>query len=785
MIKFEERDNQDFFINMISETRPFPTELKLKDQPDPVNWIKSARNSYLTWLQRRAVNQILSHFLLDETHLKPESKAFLLADDTGLGKTRINLSVADFVARNVGGAVLLIVPNGEVHRKTLGEAAILGIGATDYLSALKSEDSIENKDVQGIFLVRISIFSQPFKRFPDLYSRKWTLIVFDESHMMKPLRNSWIVTSAQSSLPIDPGDDVNSLNNKLQKMIQSQTKRLESTGRLIGGSDFAKKNGPGTTKMAAKESMRRINLALLIDEVHVLFSSATPFERLLESELLLSKFFSETELPDRLKNLSQTIDFLREKGAIISRVLPFWGSIEIVPHPFQNLQNPPSTSNINNPTTQPTPSTETNNINFENNNDFYRIPDVSTPNLQNEIDFLMKSVRNAFDEAVNNNQTRVGRIVPLLTRLTFETELVEFLKAPHVSLYVMNKVVIEKKPIKFILVTEFVQSEKFLIPIVLPAPLPDANINNINQNQTLSTNDVDLNLEKINSSIVAAAEYIIRMFTGKSNYVMSNSVRQQITIGLLESSNGAFLQVPSAATFFSVVFPNDTIVRLFNINSAQNLQRAVRAFNTEENRKILIMTTRTGGTGIDLDDQTGEFKREMIVLTFNWSAATFHQLFGRISRLMTKSPSKIFLLWWSLVELSAVAIHNDLINISNDLDTQISTILGRTNASVSNPNTMQTDIERRRLAKVLQKVISLSQIRPDIAWTDQSPIDVTRLQNAPLDVFRSFVARSLAPTQTNRPNDPRFRLIKYNSAAFWMIDDPEWQQIDLQQRIIS
>lgn len=191
------------------------------------------------------------------------------------------------------------------------------------------------------------------------------------------------------------------------------------------------------------------------------------------------------------------------------------------------------------------------------------------------------------------------------------------------------------------------------------------------------------------------------------------------------------------------------------------------------------MTTRTGGTGIDLDDQTGEFRRLMIVLTFNWSAAMFHQLFGRVSRLTTKTPSEIMMLWWSSMELNTVEMRNQLTQISSDINKQIANILTTSSTNI-NP-----DIEQRKMAKILNKVSTLAQIRPDISWTDESQIDVGQLQSAPLDVFRSFIVKSLSPTQDLNKRDPRFQLVEYDSPAFWMRDDPTWQQIKLSPKIVT
>jgi hypothetical protein len=744
-------------------SRPYPRELVLKNLNllKVQDRVKSDRTTYLTWLQRTAVNKILGHFLQDSTDaFKPTSAAFLLADDTGLGKTRINLAVADYVARNVGGPVLLIVPNGEVHRKTLSEAAVLGIAASDYLNTIRSiiDQDATKVTLSGIFLIRISIFSQPSRRFPDLYLRNWSLIVFDESHMMKPIRNSWVISGAQANLPVSTGDNIDALNQRLKNMAQRQQKTLQSTGR--NKNLFAVK----TTNLARKESMRRINLALLIDETHVLFSSATPFERLAESELVLSKFFELNELGQRLKNINQTIDFLRENGAIISRVLPFWGTVRIVSSPWTptSINNDSGVVMSNNDAT------------LNSMNQFYSDSTLTTLMQFNQKDMsdLLQAVRASFAQIVQTTE----RFVPILTRLTFETEVVEYLKSPYVALRIMKGFDVNEtseRNFKYIVVTEFVQNQKFLVPISLNSPTPD----NIPGNHPTNESNLESILDRINTFIFNTVGFIWTQLGIQRSLTVEE--KSNISLSILSTASNSFLEIPSATTFFTTVFPKDFIVSLFGINNPQNLQRSVRSFNADPKRRILIMTTRTGGTGIDLDDQTGEFRRLMIVLTFNWSAAMFHQLFGRISRLTTKTPSEIMMLWWSSAELNTVEMRNQLTQISSDINKQIANILTTSSTNI-NP-----DIEQRKMAKILNKVSTLAQIRPDISWTDESQIDVGQLQSAPLDVFKSFIVKSLSPTQNLNKRDPRFELVEYDSPAFWMRDDPTWQQIKLIPKIVS
>lgn len=57
--------------------------------------------------------------------------------------------------------------------------------------------------------------------------------------------------------------------------------------------------------------------------------------------------------------------------------------------------------------------------------------------------------------------------------------------------------------------------------------------------------------------------------------------------------------------------------------------------------KVVIATIESGGTGINLDDRTGNAPRSMIVMTAPFSGNDNVQAAGRIHRLTTKSPSEI------------------------------------------------------------------------------------------------------------------------------------------------
>jgi hypothetical protein len=63
----------------------------------------------------------------------------------------------------------------------------------------------------------------------------------------------------------------------------------------------------------------------------------------------------------------------------------------------------------------------------------------------------------------------------------------------------------------------------------------------------------------------------------------------------------------------------------------------VRKFQNDE-VKVALMTPRSGGTGIDLDDVGGNRPRVMYIMTANFSGDVFDQILGRGSRRNTASP---------------------------------------------------------------------------------------------------------------------------------------------------
>jgi hypothetical protein len=57
--------------------------------------------------------------------------------------------------------------------------------------------------------------------------------------------------------------------------------------------------------------------------------------------------------------------------------------------------------------------------------------------------------------------------------------------------------------------------------------------------------------------------------------------------------------------------------------------------------QVMVMTIKSGGTGVDLDDQVGGSPRKMYVLSTPYSAKESEQVYYRVSRKNTKSPAEV------------------------------------------------------------------------------------------------------------------------------------------------
>lgn len=74
--------------------------------------------------------------------------------------------------------------------------------------------------------------------------------------------------------------------------------------------------------------------------------------------------------------------------------------------------------------------------------------------------------------------------------------------------------------------------------------------------------------------------------------------------------------------------------------SKNDIQTEVEKFQSGETR-FAVATIKTGGTGIDLDDQVGNAPREVFIMSSDWAGDGNLQLLGRFSRRNSKSPTNV------------------------------------------------------------------------------------------------------------------------------------------------
>lgn len=74
------------------------------------------------------------------------------------------------------------------------------------------------------------------------------------------------------------------------------------------------------------------------------------------------------------------------------------------------------------------------------------------------------------------------------------------------------------------------------------------------------------------------------------------------------------------------------------------IEQNVKDFQSGKKR-VAIFTVETGGTGIDLDDQFGDARRDAFIISPPWAGDAMDQLIFRFSRRNTKSPTRMLLFW--------------------------------------------------------------------------------------------------------------------------------------------
>lgn len=79
-------------------------------------------------------------------------------------------------------------------------------------------------------------------------------------------------------------------------------------------------------------------------------------------------------------------------------------------------------------------------------------------------------------------------------------------------------------------------------------------------------------------------------------------------------------------------------------DSPQEKARAAAQFQRNLGTKVLLATPKSGGAGLDMDDQIGNAPRQVHSATLNFSADVFDQMLGRVSRRNSASPAD-FHIW--------------------------------------------------------------------------------------------------------------------------------------------
>ena len=99
----------------------------------------------------------------------------------------------------------------------------------------------------------------------------------------------------------------------------------------------------------------------------------------------------------------------------------------------------------------------------------------------------------------------------------------------------------------------------------------------------------------------------------------------------------------SQKTLFGILFDKMTKDGIpFSTIYSQITNREAQIGNFQKNlTKVMLATIESGGTGIDLDDQTGERPRVMYIPTKGFSEKELQQAIFRISRRNTKTPSEV------------------------------------------------------------------------------------------------------------------------------------------------
>ncbi len=138
---------------------------------------------------------------------------------------------------------------------------------------------------------------------------------------------------------------------------------------------------------------------------------------------------------------------------------------------------------------------------------------------------------------------------------------------------------------------------------------------------------LDKTVELINSELAAGRSVVVMAASvGAEQKVKKlNMVREGFTMALAERLNEQGVD----------------FVELHSKSGSKTEQMAVLDKFQSNQSRVLITTPSSGGTGINLDDHTGEAPRTMIIVTKAWGGDKVVQMLGRVSRKSTVSPAKL------------------------------------------------------------------------------------------------------------------------------------------------
>lgn len=134
------------------------------------------------------------------------------------------------------------------------------------------------------------------------------------------------------------------------------------------------------------------------------------------------------------------------------------------------------------------------------------------------------------------------------------------------------------------------------------------------------------------------------MREGKSVVIMCETVgaKAPLTvegIGKPDENGKPRTSVPGLATELANMF-DEAGVKYGKVYGAGSKAGIINDFQANK-IPCVICSTKSGGTGIDLDDQQGGRPRSMYMASVDWSGDNVDQILGRVSRRNTASPSKI------------------------------------------------------------------------------------------------------------------------------------------------